>query len=364
MRSAMMPWPVYRQRSPSQPVITRSLAGDHSLWRTASVAFAASCIALLPARRASADEGAPAIHLRYSAPSVCPDETTFVARLRERVPGVRAARVDEPAPIVDVAIEVEAGAVRGRLQATDVDGQTSSREVSDVDCATVVQAMALIAAVAMDPSAERGVQAPAPRAPSAPSTRPRRSTAPQERATPARPAAAKLPLQVSVGPQFAIAWGAAPRPLLGVRLFGEVALPGDRWLRPSLRAAVTRTLETSAETGGAWARFRLTDGRVDACLGGWQHGVRVSPCALVSAGILEVSGERVPDRRTHTAPWLTVGALMRVQAVLAEPLMVELEGGLDVRLTSYRYYLEPDRTLFELPRVGGALALGTGLRFW
>jgi hypothetical protein len=42
---------------------------------------------------------------------------------------------------------------------------------------------------------------------------------------------------------------------------------------------------------------------------------------------------------------------------------VELEGGIDARLTSYRFYLVPDATVHELPRVGATLATGVGLRF-
>jgi hypothetical protein len=328
------------------------------------------CAMLLAAPRAAAQDGGEPISLRYRAPSTCPDQDAFLARLRERAPLARPASSAERARVVEITIEAGAPGSRGTLRITDLDGRHAAREVTAVDCADVVQALALIAAIALDPKAgaKAAPDAPASRPPSpgvagvAPGPPPPARHRGDEDATmPAPPPG--TPVRISVGPQLAAVWAAAPQALAGIRLFGEVAAPGDGVLRPSARVSVMRTLATADGASPTAARFQLTTARMDGCLVGWPGLVRVSPCALFEAGVLDATGEQVRDRRTFSAPWLTLGALLRVQTVVGDILVLELEGGVDARLTSYRFYLEPDATLYELPRVGATLAAGVGLRF-
>src|SRR5260370_1306433 len=98
---------------------------------------------------AGADE-ATARRLEYRAPVSCPDEAALVSRIRARV-DMRLARLGETVPTFDVTVQTDGGRVVGRIASMSERGEPTWREVSGSDCSDVVDAVALIVAMALSP---------------------------------------------------------------------------------------------------------------------------------------------------------------------------------------------------------------------
>src|SRR5690349_12936814 len=108
----------------------------------------AASFGLLPlvsaAREARAQPEAPP-SLGYDAPTTCPAQDVFVERVRSRLARSRARLGAERA----IAVQITAGA--GRYQGTlsfQADGRTTTKTLSDTDCDALVDALALVAALA------------------------------------------------------------------------------------------------------------------------------------------------------------------------------------------------------------------------
>ena len=93
------------------------------------------------------------IRIEYAAPSQCPDQASFLDEVRERT--TRWHPETGPAPVRRFVIEVtpREGGMRGRLALTDIAGVSAVREVDGATCSDVVEALALMTALAIDPHA-------------------------------------------------------------------------------------------------------------------------------------------------------------------------------------------------------------------
>src|SRR5258708_15601464 len=114
------------------------------------------------AARAVAQESAEPIRLVYRASEGCPDEASFVARVRARTARARLAWAGESSRTFTVV--VEAGPPpSGRVTVDNADQAEGTRRVQADTCSDVADALALVVALATDP---RGYAAPAPAPPS------------------------------------------------------------------------------------------------------------------------------------------------------------------------------------------------------
>ncbi len=103
----------------------------------------------LPARA----DGVQPVHVGYDAPEDCPAADAFVAQVRARTARMRIAGEGEPGLTLRVAIVRAGERVKGTLVVADGSGAESRREVDGEACATVVAALALVAALRIDPMA-------------------------------------------------------------------------------------------------------------------------------------------------------------------------------------------------------------------
>ena len=212
------------------------------------------------------------VQVVVDAPVGCADANDFFSSLRSRTQLVRRAMGDEPRTTLQVRVLEMRRYVLGELRMADGRGETDTRRVQGANCDDVVQALALAAAVALDPS----VLLHAPDTVPAPET-----------TTPANPPPAIAPAVVesvevrkptdsppssaprlephfelgaaSVGSLF-LSSGISP----GVAVFGRWTPAGHGKLRPTLGVAVTYLRNDVLESPGA-VQASLTGLVASAC---------------------------------------------------------------------------------------------------
>ncbi len=243
--------------------------------------------------RAAADEGGEPIALDYDAPAGCPDLSAFVTRIRARTSRARMAWPGEPARSFRVKV-VAGPPARGTITVSDEHATEGARALEAASCTEVVDGLALITALAIDPEARTSpVLSPAPSSASASSAAPALSPAPPlprpastisvppppsssapedeparsapETTAPAHPSSLSLAGRFGIGASAAVASGVGPLVLFGASPFLEARpLLGDRLDLGIAASFVRADSGTTAVTSGT-ADFTWTVGRIDAC---------------------------------------------------------------------------------------------------
>jgi hypothetical protein len=332
--------------------------------------------AALSAPRAEAAERT--FTVEYKAAKGCPTRETFIDEIKRRTSIARLAGPGEqPEVSMRVKLDVKKRKATGRLDMT-IGTTATQRDLEDPSCAEVVSALALLAALAIDPLAETAHLPPLPLPPDphVPGEVGTRPAIPEPKLLETDPhylgvASAKVPRQaddallvptalpafpyvpatpprdrpfdVGPGTAFALDVATAPVPLVGISGFlGFRSLEGD--LPWSLRAELTYSISvTDAEPGADGdiegdkpASFRMLRGRIEGCLPGWLpvEAVRVWPCGSVAGGALwgEVKQSllRAPrfipavGRSEGASPWFVGGLAGRLELVPVEWLGFEL----------------------------------------
>ncbi|NUO53197.1 MAG: hypothetical protein HOV80_30485 [Polyangiaceae bacterium] len=286
--------------------------------------------AALSAERADAAERT--FTVEYKAAKGCPSRETFVDEIKRRTAVARLAGPGEqPEVSMRVKLDVKRRKATGRLDMT-IGTTATQRDLEDPSCAEVVSALALLAALAIDPLAETAHLPPLPlppdpHVPGEVGTRPAipepklletdphylgvtDAKVPREREgyllVPASlpafpyvppPPPRDRPFDVGPGTAFSLDVATAPVPLAGVSGFiGFRSLEDD--LPWSIRAEVTYSVSAGLasigpdEPSGAeaieGASFRFLRGRLEGCLPGWlpTSWVRVWPCGSLAGGAL------------------------------------------------------------------------------
>ncbi|MBW2528493.1 MAG: hypothetical protein JRI23_30235, partial [Deltaproteobacteria bacterium] len=128
---------------------------------------------LLVAFTAGAAEDEERVHLQYERSGPCAGRDAFVAQVAARTPKARWATSPEGVRVfqVTLAADPEEGErwsqAAGTLTILDTDGSRATRRVEGDSCEEVLAAVALIAALAIDPQADvlGAVVAPPPTPP-------------------------------------------------------------------------------------------------------------------------------------------------------------------------------------------------------
>jgi hypothetical protein len=176
---------------------------------------------LVGLRIAPADEAEEPVRLFYQAANGCPDESSFVARIRARSPRARVAWPGEAAREFTITLD-DAPRASGSVTVKAVDRTEGGRRVEARTCAEVADALALVIALAIDPHASTGSEPP--RMPPQPVSPPPSPTADTfaALANPAPPTASDARTvnggargELAVGADLTVAEGVAPRALVG-----------------------------------------------------------------------------------------------------------------------------------------------------
>jgi len=327
---------------------------------------------------ARAQDGSEAVRFRYEAPEPCPSIDAFQSAVMNRTSRARTAQPQERAREFDVVLARRDAHWQGRLTIHEQSGAASERTVEGDSCQEVMDAVALVTALAIDPRARtvpaaEPIASAAPAGSSPPSSATRPDAAPAPRQPPPSPPAAhdSVPIRpapswgAGFGVQLATTWGPAPDPVWTVPLFLQVSRgdpsPGQSSLRLTL--SYGRSPSVSSQEGSG--RFVWTTGRLDVCVLAARPApqIRLLPCAMLDVGALQGQGADVDHPQRHTRPWVSTGLGARAAATIAGPMFLEIQGMLGFPLVRDRFYLEPDTTLHRTPAFSPSLAAGVGSHF-
>lgn len=332
----------------------RSMGGRYpqprSLRRIAAAALLAA--GSLTAHVAHAETPAPqateAFRVVWSTTGGCGDAASFLAELKSRTSRLRPARDGEAATTLVVSMHREAAGARGHLTVSKPDGDTIVREVPGRTCQEVTSAMALIAALMVDPLAALSERAE--RAPEPPALPP---TAPERRAW-AFGLEARLTSRSAIAPGFT--WGEAA----GLTLIWQALS-----FRPSLQLSAHRARATTSRSLGS-AQLTWTAAQLTLCPVSLQPGARwdIRACALFQAGRLLGEGYDNPNPEAAAVFWSSVGLQGELRVELVGPLWLGLEAGLIRPFTHERFYVDPAQTLHQVPTWGASFGAGLGLLFF
>jgi hypothetical protein len=319
-----------------------------------------ACLLGRPAR--AADLETPRFRLAYEAGPTCPDRKAFLEAIRARTARPRLVEDEtEPAIILRVVVTTEGERTSGRLELREPDGTEEIRHVESRTCSEVTKALALVAAVMLDPDASTApepvpVPEPIPAPPPPPPPPP--PSAPPPPPPPERPS-----LHWFAGIGVGAAGGIGPALAPAGDAFVEVERT-YRGLASALRLGVEGARTSSDLRGGTqtyeWvaAALRLRPLKVDLS----SHAF-LAPWAGFQVGGHRGTTRDVRSPSSSTALWLapTVGGTIGWE--LGAHVTLELQGGAVFPLRRTRYWLAPDSTIFEVPVVSAAGSLGVRIRF-
>ena len=335
-------------------------------WLALGLAIGVLCLA--PAVDA-ASAGQP-FRLEYWAHGECPDASEFARQIQTRAPRLRPAEGDEPALGFYAELDARGGSATGRLTARSPDGREVMREVRGATCDDVVTALALIAALAADPS--QPVEVPPTRVKSAP---PRR--APRSRDEPASEAvepALSGPVAADPAPRWTFGIGGglgfdssiAPSPGYGLGVGFEAEGAGGSAVRPLFSLSANRAAAASTETVAGNAAFTWLAFRLTGCPLRWpeQTPLFIRPCAFFDAGELEGSVSLGARSSDVTHAWFALGTFARIEALVGEVVSFQLDGGVIAPLERAGFRASSsDELAFQVPSAGVLGRIGLSYRF-
>jgi hypothetical protein len=327
--------------------------------RLAFVVFFLAAVAF--ASRARADEGSEAaVVLDYEAPGDCEDRASFVARVQRH--SARAVFVATGEPHLRIAIKGGATGFDGALSYA-----ASARSLHARSCKDLGAALALVAALAIDPDAHTAADPE----PSAPQRVPPESSlaplaiAPPELLTRESPPREESTAAVGSALLFTrLHSGLFPDPGLGAG--AGVALEGPR--TSGLRAHVEISADVTTSRGldsGAVATFDAVLVALATCPVGTSIGRRLdlAACANVRGGALHGQGAEIAKPVAAWAPWLEGGLGGRARFGSGRWFAMG-EVGLAVHVTRPRFrFEEPFVSIYEVPWGGFRMSAGAGFRF-
>jgi hypothetical protein len=275
--------------------------------------------------------------------SGCVTAGEFVQRVKSRAARAREAAPGEPARRIRVTIEGEERVI-GRLVMAGNDGAIVAREVEGATCHEVVEALALVLAVTLDPLAgPRPATDTAPpgspaKPPPSPVPRPR-GPAQRARGVPAR-SVGEARFRHLVSGEATLAVGLVDQPMagLGARYATSREKHGGTTLLLTLGAFATFAADVPANhPARGLIRYRLQALDLGVCPVGARVHVRVRlyPCAALTVGRLQAEGIDLPGHRSDAALFLSAGVAGRATIELAGPLGLVGAAGLSFPLGGY-----------------------------
>jgi len=120
-------------------------------------AVVAGCLALALIATAGSEARAAAepVHVRYEADAGCPTRGRFVEEILARTRKATVVGPEEARRIFVVTVRATGTGFVGRLEIKSGSDSAAPREISGPTCAAVTSALALVAALAIDPDSLR-----------------------------------------------------------------------------------------------------------------------------------------------------------------------------------------------------------------
>jgi len=313
----------------------------------------ALCLAALElvARSSVAQTTPEPIAWTYRAPPDCPSAETFEHDFRDRTRRAELVAGDAPnGP----------GRAVGRIEIQGPAGALATRVVAGQTCRGVVSALALIAALAVDPLAAESSELAARASESVPTPSP---VLPSDEDT---GAAQRRRTVVAAGVDGGAVVGLFPKPSPRVSLFAEARF--ERWaLAPSARLSLSAAASSSVAASLGSATFRWWAAALDGCPFEvrFTRALRATPCAFFEVGTLAGSGGGVALPAVESRRWIALGGSTKVSWVFVGSFFLEAHGRLEAPLVRDTFVLAaPERVVVHaVPAVVGSVELGAGVRW-
>jgi hypothetical protein len=354
----------------------------------AALALAASCVTATAVGQPAVEPSSNTpqrVSLQYEEPLACPGQAAFVDAVDARVR--RPVEWTQTATLIHMVVKIERAAehVAGKLEVSRNGAEPTRREFKAATCEEVSSALALVAALALDPNARtepllpQAANAskqdfPAPPAPTQ-IDEPPVAAPPAPPVPPAAPAPPPSPpprprdpshYLAWLGPSVGVAGGYAPEPLisLGLALGARRVVPG---LSPGLQ--LTALWGKTGTTGPAAAdgSFAWAVGRLEVCPLQLKLDARLAlePCAAAEAGRLSARGadSQIAEPVTVERWWFAAGATVSLHVTLRHLFFRFAMLGLAPATRDEFVFRDPDRIVHQAsPFVYGA-SLGLGFQF-
>jgi hypothetical protein len=334
---------------------------------------------------ASAEDAEPTVsyELDYRAPASCPGEDAFTKRIARRTSRARRSSTGQGKYRFTVEFLLSDTGARGTLRIAEKDGASTERDVPARDCASAVEAMALIAAVILDPraatvaradeakeataavetappaaGADAAANGPAPEPNSAQQPAPPPAGVPDSNPT-ERASDESVSWRMRLRAAGALQGAVAPGGALGANAGAEVYRDGPGLFEPRFALTMHVAFGDSSTSFGD-AAFSWYAGRLTACPIQWPESgrLRLRGCAFAEAGALHGEGSNTRNPRGSTAFWLAAGPSAEVELEVTRWLAVAVEGGMTVPAFHDKFIFVPQQVAHEVPTMGGWLAAG------
>ena len=246
------------------------------------------------------------VQLEYLVPSECAGQSHFVDRVRGRSERIQLEPIAKMR--LEVTIQGRENTWTGRVSFIESNEEPLSREITAQSCDEVIDGLALVTVMVLDPDAiqhsSSGSSPPTPAltprpVASAPSTSPDKQPVPRVQQQP------ELPSHFGFGADAVLSAVSGPTPGL---MWGWGVSTHVDWVRPSpwsphLRLSWIRFVQDAYLARGGTANFSMNEVYVAICpYTARYRDLRAYPCAVGGYGTLTAKGTRtfVPQTETHT----------------------------------------------------------------
>jgi hypothetical protein len=352
------------------------------------------------------------VPIQFEAPKGCSDETEFLRALKKRTKRFELVRAPRTTRWFVATIRRSGSSVLGQLEIRGSDSAGSVRNVAGRTCDEVAAALALMAALAIEPDPAHpvtpGVAPPgdSPSGTAPPTTsesngtvpsasRPARAPDPvMPRVLPPPPRPAPLERRESAPPApmhtgepspavrtQRLRWTAgfhanasdrvSPGRAWGGALFVETALPGVS-ASPVFRGGAFFSRASVALPSGAGADFRWYLALIEGCpltLTAVSGRLAFYPCLAAQVGVLRAQGRNLDENDASTDVWAEGGALVRARVALVRGVALEAQGAIVFPLRRLSFEVEDagpgnaTTTVFAVPRWGVRAGIGVAYEF-
>lgn len=327
-------------------------------WPLTRLSVSAVCVALVTLSPPLLADDAEPIVVSYAAPAECPSRARLMQEIQSRTEQVRPAWDGETARRFMVEIAQEGSHYRAELTIRDPHGGSSSRRVFGRTCEEAVAGAALVASIALNPTAQPNEVPNVPPHHEAPPGSSRNEQRAQT--APRSERAASMRAWAGGG----VATGMGPEPAPTMHLAMELGLNTHRVLAPTLRATVLRSIAQTVDLGANSAEFTATAGRLELCPIWWSPArVSTTVCFLGELGSLQARGIRVDAAREGSPLIASLGGSLTARWNVTGVLFLDGTVGARAPLAPHRFFFRPDTEVYSLPRVSSLAQLGIGVQF-
>ena len=293
------------------------------------------------------------VGLSYQAPASCPTKQDFVAAVATRGAHFDGEESPEPGRTMEVSVRKQGDGFVGSVQIRDREGLSKPREVNGTSCTEVIDALAVVTAIALRPNADDATTAPT-------QAEPVTQTNPQVAVLPEKPTEKRfqgssrwgwesLPVgagtlrfdpQVSISLNAGAALGqfssvALPRLEVSFHIANFVTMPGgaQRMTGPIVRGHLSLLGPATKQSGDTQTLVMGQSVGFGIC--GSPHydsrGLVLLGCAELGGGImgLETKDSSGAKIQTKTAGFGTVGLVVEAEYNLSKAFQLGVKLGVD-----------------------------------